>query len=148
MKRIYGTADDGELERTGVTRQAMEVLLMRAQLLGCDDRALITAFLVGEVSLYQLGRLSGSSTSTIARRVRRIIRRLADETYSLCRKNRRRFNEQELEIIRDHFVRGLSMRRISEDRRLCYYRVCVTVKKARRVARPVKVAGQGGDYCI
>jgi hypothetical protein len=140
MRRICESVSDGELGRIAAKQQAMEVLRMRAQLLDAEDRALATTFLESGVSLYQLARLSGTSMSTIARRMRRIVQRLSDETYSLCVKSRHCFTELELEIVCDHFVRGLSARRISRERNVSYYSALTTIEKARRFARSRKKA--------
>jgi hypothetical protein len=45
------------------------------------------------------------------------------------------FGAPELAVIRDHFVRGLSLARICRDHNLCYYRARRIVEKARRFAR-------------
>lgn len=135
MRRICESVSDGELGRVAAKQQAIEVLRMRAQLLDSEERALATTFLESRVSLYQLARLSGTSMSTIGRRIRRIIQRLSNETYSLCMKSRHCFTELELEIVCDHFVRGLSARRISRQRSVSYYSALTTIEKARRFAR-------------
>ena len=135
MRRICESVSDGELGRVAAKQQAIEVLRMRAQLLDTEDRALASTFLESGVSLYQLARLSGTSMSTMARRIRRIVQRLSDETYSLCVKSRHCFTDLDLEIVCDHFVRGLSAKRISRERNISYYSARTTIEKARRFAR-------------
>ena len=135
MRRICESVSDGELGRVAARQQAIEVLRMRAQLLDTEDRALAITFLESGVSLYQLARLSGTSMSTMARRIRRIVQRLSDETYSLCVKSRHCFTDLDLEIVCDHFVRGLSAKRISRERNISYYSARTTIEKARRFAR-------------
>ena len=73
--------------------------------------------------------------SSVGRRIRRIIRRLSDPTYLLCLESRSGFSDLEMAVIRDHFIRGLSLRRIARDHKLCYYRARVIVEKARAFAR-------------
>ena len=135
MRRICESVSDGELGRVAAKQQAIEVLRMRAQLLDTEDRALAITFLESGVSLYQLARLSGTSMSTMARRIRRIVQRLSDETYSVCVKSRHCFTDLDLEIVCDHFVRGLSAKRISRERNISYYSARTTIEKARRFAR-------------
>jgi len=64
-----------------------------------------------------------------------MIYRLYDETYVRCEADRELFGELELAVIRDHFVRGLSRKRICRDHNLGYYRARTIVEKARRFAR-------------
>jgi hypothetical protein len=85
-------------------------------------------------SLSQMARLTGMQVSSMARRVRRIIERLCDETYILCLDHSAGFSALELAIVKDHFVRGLSLRRISRNRNLGYYRVRRAAAKARHLA--------------
>jgi hypothetical protein len=81
-----------------------------------------------------MARLTGMQASSIGRRIRRIIARLCDETYVLCLNRPGGFSTLELAIIKDHFVRGLSLRRISANRHLGYYRVRRAAAKARHLA--------------
>lgn len=120
--------------RTFEQRDLLEILRMRADLLAGEDRTLMQMYLDSGHSFRQLARLTGSSPSTIARRIRRIAERLTDETYFGCLRRRRRFRGRELAIIRDHFVRGLSLVHISQSRNISYYTIRRTISKARRIA--------------
>ena len=117
-------------ERPG--RDFRDTLRLRLGLLLGQDRALMTMYLDSGHSFRQLARLTGSSPTTVARKIRKIARRLADETYPLCLRDQSGFSVLELHIIRDHFVRGLSCGRISQNRNLSYYRVRATVLKAKQ----------------
>ena len=117
-------------ERPG--RDLRDILRLRLGLLVGEDRALMTMYLDSGHSFRQLARLTGSSPTTVARKIRKLARRLADETYPLCLRNKPEFSVLELHVIRDHFVRGLSCGRISRNRNLSYYRVRATVLKARK----------------
>ena len=118
-------------------RDFRDVLRIRLPLLAGPDRALMTLYLDSGHSFRQLARLTGASPTTVARKIRRIARRLADETYPLCLRSKSEFSVLELHVVRDHFVRGLSCGRISKHRNLSYYRVRETVLKARRYAASV-----------
>ncbi len=115
-------------------RGAIEVLRMRAHLLAGEDRALLEAYLEHGSSFRQIGRLMGLDPRNVGRKVRRIVRRLTDDTYEVCLGNRDEFNGRELALIKDHFVGGLSERRISRHRGVPRYTVRAILQKARRYA--------------
>ncbi len=106
-----------------------EVLRRRVELLGGKDRVLMKMYLENGSSFRQLARLSGVSPSTVGRRVRRIVRRLMRGRYIKCVRNRDRFSEEELDVARDLYMWGLSMKRIAAKRGLTYYAVRKTVKR-------------------
>jgi DNA-directed RNA polymerase specialized sigma24 family protein len=114
-------------------RDVMEVLRGRASLLAGEERALLTMYLESGSSVCQIARLTGLRRSTVSRRIRKVIARLCDETYLVCVRQRGRFTERELTLIKDHFVRGLSARRIACSRRVSLYRVRLTLHKARQL---------------
>lgn len=118
---------------TRARRDLMEVLRTRVVLLAGEDRALMEMYLDSGQSFRQIATLRRSSPSTIARRLRRIARRLTDETFFCCARDRRRLRPGELAIIRDHFVRGQSVEQISLGRNISRYRIERILRKAKRI---------------
>jgi len=104
-------------------RDRCELLRLRATHLAGEDQALMALYLEGGNSYSQIARLTGEYSTSVARRIRRITRRLLDETYPLCLRNRAAFTVFELAVIRDHFVRGHSCQKISRERHASYYRI-------------------------
>jgi len=119
-------------------RDGVEVLRMRAHLLAGNDRAMLEMYLEHGNSLRQIGRLMGLDPRNVGRRIRRITRRLIDDTYAICLGNRDDFNGRELALIKDFFVGGLSTRGISRKHAVTLYRVKTTLRKARRYATSMK----------
>lgn len=115
-------------------RGVIEVLRMRAHLLAGQERALLEAYLEQGSSFRQIARLMRLDPRNVGRRVRRIVRRLTDDTYEICLGNPEDFNGRELGVIRDHFVGGLSERHVSRHRGVPRYRVRAILHKARRYA--------------
>ena len=113
-------------------RDVTELLRTRAHLLVGVDRTLLDLYIERGSNFHQMAQLAGLSATSVARRIRRIIRRLTGGIYPLCLSQRSQFCELELAIVRDHFVRGLSMARISRNRNISLYRVRATVRKARQ----------------
>jgi DNA-binding CsgD family transcriptional regulator len=124
------------LERDRLTgqRDRAEQMWALAHLLTADDRALLRLHLDAGNSFRQIARMLGVRPSTVARRLRRIAKRLSDPTYPLCVRNRQRFSKDELAVIRDFFVKGLPLRQISRARNVSYYRARAAVEKAQGFA--------------
>ncbi len=133
----------GAVCATTPKRDIIEMLQMRAHLLAGEERALLEAYLERGNSLCQIGRLMGLHPRNVGRKIRRIVRRLTDDTYEICLGHHDEFNGRELKVIRDHFIGGLSERCISRDRNVTLYRVRATLLKARRYARSVKTRNAG-----
>jgi len=134
LEALKGQVEDLEVARLTARRAAMELLRTRADLLRGEDRALVKMYLEAGSSFSQLARLAGKNRSSVCRRIHRLLGRLADGTYPACRRHPHLFDERELAIVRDHFVRGISLARLCRDHQICYYRARRIVEKARRVA--------------
>jgi predicted DNA-binding protein YlxM (UPF0122 family) len=125
---------ESDLDRGPAQRETMELLRSRIDLLTGTDRTLIMMYLEHGNSVRQIAELAGLQTSTVARRIHRIVERLHDETFLLCLKQRDSFSELELAIVKDYFVLGLSASRISSNRNVSYYRARAAIRKARQLA--------------
>jgi len=125
---------------TAEHRELIEVLRLRAHRLAGGDRALLEMYLERGNSFRQIGGLMGLDPRNVGRRIRRIVRRLTDDTYEICLGNRDDFNGRELTMIRDHFVCGLSERHISRHHAVPRYRVRAILHKARRYAASAKAS--------
>ncbi len=140
MRRLSKQPAESDLHRAPVHRGTVDLLKQQADLLTGVDRTLLTTYMQAGCSFHQLGRLTGMNRSSVGRRIRRILRRLSDRTYILCQESRSGFSDLEMAVIRDHFIRGVSLRRIAKDHQLCYYRARVIVERARAVAREADAA--------
>lgn len=127
-------------------RNIAEMLRVRTVLLAEKERALMRMYLESGQSIRRIACLAGTSPTTTSRRIRRIAGRLMDNTYLTCVARRSEFDTFELAVIRDHFVRGLSMVAISEKYDITYYRIRAIVHKARRHTRDAndRPASRGG----
>jgi len=116
-------------------RETVDLLELRANLLDSEDRALLRMHLEAGRNFHEMARLIGLSPSTVCRRIHRMVRRLSDPTYPACLRNQRSFSRLELDVIRDHFVRGLSLACIRRRQGLGHRRVGRIIAKARQMAR-------------
>ncbi len=116
-------------------RARVDLLDLRANLLTIQDRTLLQMHLEAGRNFHEIARLTGLSPSTVCRRIHRMIHRLSDETYTVCLQNQRHFSHMELEVIRDHFVRGLSLACLRRRHGLGHRRIRRIIAKARQTAR-------------
>ncbi|MEN6575784.1 MAG: hypothetical protein ABFD90_05520 [Phycisphaerales bacterium] len=135
MRRLSKQSAELDLYQARILRDAADQLKPLADLLIGDDKTLLLMYIQAGCSFQQLARLTGMNRSSVGRRIRRIIRRLSDPTYTLCLDDRRGFSNLERAVIRDHFIRGLSLTHICRDHGLCYYRARVIVARARQATR-------------
>ncbi|MEN6423938.1 MAG: hypothetical protein ABFE13_01140 [Phycisphaerales bacterium] len=135
MRRLNKQSAELDLYQARILRDAADQLRPLADLLIGDDKTLLLMYIQAGCSFQQLARLAGMNRSSVGRRIRRIIRRLSDPTYTLCLDDRWGFSNLERAVIRDHFIRGLSLTHICRDHGLCYYRARMIVERARQVAR-------------
>ena len=124
-------------------RQRMEILRERVRLLSGTDRVLMEMYLDKGNTFRQMAVLAGVSEAAIARRIRKIIKRLGDGAYVMCLGQAELFSREELAMVRDYFIRGLSLRQIAEEHGCSFYRARRTIGRARRLL--AKWSGSSGD---
>jgi predicted DNA-binding protein YlxM (UPF0122 family) len=88
-------------------------------------------YICNGLSFRQISQLTGMDATSVARRIQRAAKRLADGKYILCLRNRDRLDNGEMALAKDYFLLGLAMTEIAAKRELSYYRVRETVKRLR-----------------
>ena len=111
----------------------IDMIRSRAELLKGRDRALIEMYLDKQGTFSQMARLAGVNEANVARRIHKLIRRLLDGQYITCLHYRDKFTEEQIEMARDYFVDGLSMREIADRHEITYYSVRRTMKQIQRL---------------
>jgi predicted DNA-binding protein YlxM (UPF0122 family) len=133
MQQIYVNMPQKDLKLRNTYRERIELLQSRISLLAGDNRLLMTMYLTNGNSFRQIARLSGVSESTIARRIHKITQRLTDGEYISCLRNRDKFTRQQLDVARDYFLSGHSIRRIARKYDCTYYHVYKMIKQIRQI---------------
>jgi predicted DNA-binding protein YlxM (UPF0122 family) len=110
-------------------RDQADLLRSRVSLLTGKDRLLMTMYFENGNSFRQLARLEGVNEANVARRIRRISKRLLDDKYVTCLRNRDKFTKREMAIAKDYFLMGLSQRKIASKRNYSVHHVCKTLKR-------------------
>jgi len=133
MKTIHANISQTAAEARNSYRSRIELLRSRAELLIGRDKLLMTMYLDNGNTFRQMALLAGTSEASIARRIRRVTRRLIDGEYITCIRNRDRFTKGEMAVAKDYFLLGLSIRKIAAKRQCSFYRIRKHLKKIQRL---------------
>lgn len=131
MERIHANVHQNSLTGKTAYRNKLELLRSRAELLTGQDKLLLTMYLQNGNSFRQMARLIGVNEGTVARKIRKITKRLFDGKYLLCLQNRDKLDKFERVVARDYFLTGLSIRKIAAKRLTTYYKIYITLKRIR-----------------
>ncbi|HUV41149.1 MAG TPA: hypothetical protein VMW23_05125 [Sedimentisphaerales bacterium] len=142
MKNIHENIPQGSVKTKTEYRDRIDLLHSRVGLLAGKDKVLMTMYIENGNSFRQMARLVGVNEASIARRIHKVTKRLINGEYITCLRNRDKFSKNELDIAKDYFLAGLSMKKIAKKRDSTYYCVRKTLKKIQGlIALPqVKVA--------
>lgn len=138
MEEIHADVADERLEARKQNRDEIDLLRSRLVLLDTKDKVLMTMYLENGNSFRQIARLLGVSEATISRRVRALSKRLTDGVYIGCLRNRALFTRQQMDIAKDYFLTGLSMRQIAANRQRNYHDVRDTLRDIRNIVGPTR----------
>ncbi len=86
----------------------------------------------------QMARLMGVSESTVERQIRKLTKRLIDGQYITCVRNQQMFSQAEMEIAKDYFLNGLSMRKVARKRHWSFYTIHRIIKKIEALVRQIE----------
>lgn len=133
MKKIHVNIPRKKLQKKQGKREKIDLLRSRLSLLKGKDRALMEMYLENGLSLNKMATFLGVSQTSVARRVKILSRRLTDGPYINCLKNRSKFTRAQILLVRDHFLRGGSVRDIAVQKKMSVYRVRKSLGKIRRI---------------
>lgn len=139
MKYIHENSAQESKQGKNEYRDRIDLLRRRVDLLVGKDRLLMTMYLENGNSFRQMARLTGVNEASIARRIHRVIRRLINGEYITCLRNRDKFTLAEMNIAKDYFLKGLSIKKIAKRRHCSYYRVRQSLKKIQQL---ISVSGR------
>jgi predicted DNA-binding protein YlxM (UPF0122 family) len=131
------TVDEVSLQQTRAnsSRRSSEIDLLRSRLNLLDgrDRVMMAMYVENGNSFRQIARLLGVKDGIISRRIRRLQKGLIDSEYITCLRWRRKFTPHQMTIAKDHFLLGISRRRIAVKRRLSLYHVRNTIETIQQI---------------
>lgn len=129
MKKIHENIPQDSVKTKTEYRDRIDLLRSRVGLLTGKDKVLMTMYLENGNSFRQMARLVGVNEASIARRIHKVTKRLMNGEYITCLRNRDKFDKGELDIAKDYFLVGLSIKKIAKKRNSTYYCVRKTLKK-------------------
>jgi predicted DNA-binding protein YlxM (UPF0122 family) len=132
MKRTHKQTPECAGAAGKAERNRIELLRSRIHLLDGMERLMMTMYLENGNSFRQIARLVGMNEASIARRIKKITKRLADGEYITCLRSRDRFTRQELAIAKDYFLLDEPIKKIAEKRGWTYYKVRETIRQIRQ----------------
>jgi predicted DNA-binding protein YlxM (UPF0122 family) len=133
MKTIHNNISQKSLNEKNYGRKQIELIRSRLYLLSGKDKFLMTLYLEDGYSIFQISRLTAIAQARIKRRIDKISKRLIEGKYIDCLRNRRKFNKMQMVIAKDHFLTGLSFRRIAKKRNWSVYKVRETIVRIKSI---------------
>jgi len=133
MKEIHKNIAGKTLKTRTQQRDQIDLLRSRLGLLEGKDKVMMTMYVENGNSFRQIARLLGVSETCIARRIHRLTHRLIDGQYIACLRNREKFTDDQMDVAKDYFLKGLSMRKIAEKRNWSRYRVLRAIREIRNL---------------
>ncbi len=140
MREVHENVSECNAEVRTKHRDRIDLLRSRVGLLGGKDRVLMTMYMENGNSFRQMARLAGVNEANIARRIHRVTRRLINGEYITCLRSRDKLDENEMDVAKDYFLAGLSIKRIAAKRGSTYYGVRKALKKIQGI---IKIADRG-----
>jgi predicted DNA-binding protein YlxM (UPF0122 family) len=137
QNKIQRVGCESEIEKN------IDILRTRVEMLAGVDRVLMEMYLNHNASLSQMAVLAGVNETSITRHIRKLVRRLLDDSYTTCLRSRDKLTDIQLEMAKDYFVGNLSMREIADRHHATFYIVRKTIKRAKQIRR-MKTCEQGG----
>ena len=98
----------------------------------------MTMYLERGNSIRQIARVAGIDDTMMARRIRKLTKRLLDGQYITCLRNRNKFTKTEMTIAKDYFLTGLSIKTIAAEHHLTYYHTRETVRRIQRIIADIR----------
>ncbi len=131
--RKINRIDAAVLRQQNAGADRIDLIRNRAELLTGRDRALVQMYLDNAGTFSQMARLAGVNEANVARRIHKLIKRLLDGQFITCLQYRDKLTQEQIEIARDYFVDGLSMREIADRHEITYYAVRQAMKEIQRL---------------
>jgi predicted DNA-binding protein YlxM (UPF0122 family) len=129
MKKVHENFPENRAKIKKEYRDRIDLLISRISLLDGKDKLLMTMYIDNGNSFRQMARLTGVNESNISRRIHIVTNRLMNGEYITCLRNREKFKKIELDIARDYFLEGQSIKKIAQRYNSTYYSMRKTIKK-------------------
>ncbi|MBN1796719.1 MAG: helix-turn-helix domain-containing protein [Sedimentisphaerales bacterium] len=126
--------EQNQKEQLGL-RDNINIIRSRAELLDEPDRTLIKMYLDKQNSFRQIALLTGVNEATISRKIKRIMSRLSNNDLWPKLKYSSRLKSPEMKYIKEHFIKGRSIRAIAKKYKISYHTVRRIINRINRPAQ-------------
>ena len=133
MKTIHTNVSQNNLVEKNINRDQIDLLRRRLDLLDGKDKLLMTLYLENGYSIFKISKVTDLCQSSIARRIKRLTKKLTEGRYITCLRNSDKFNRYQMVIAKDYFLKDLSMREIALKRCRSLYHIRETISKIKRI---------------
>jgi hypothetical protein len=142
METIHENISNETLEAKNQHRDQIDLLRSRLYLLDGTEKVLMTMYIENGNSFRQIAQLLGVNETSIARKIHHITKRLISSEYIFCLRNRDKFNKYQIDIAKDYFLTGLSIKNIAAKRHQSYYSVRKTLIKIQNIIKTANYQGK------
>ncbi len=118
-------------EHIRILPEQLNTIRNRFYLLENQDRMIMSMYLDNEMSFRQIALLLNTNQNRISRRIRKIIFELTKGKFIFCMKKKDIFTMPEIEIAKDYFLRGMSIRQIAQKKNTSFYHIREILKEVR-----------------
>lgn len=132
MKHVNKDISEQDLRARERYRVRIDTLRGRLGMLEGRDRILMTMYWEKGSSLTQIGKLAGINRASLARRLNKITERLMEGKYIDCIRSIERFTPEQIDVAKDYYLTGLSIRKIARRRKISFYQVRKTIRNIER----------------
>ena len=127
MKKIHKNIPKEGFQDKKYTRAQNELLRSRLDLLDGKDKFMMRLYLDDGYTIFQIARLTAMGEAKVGRRIQGLKERLLNGQYLDCLRNRDKFYKYQMDIAKDYFLTGLSIRQITKKRKRSAYYVRETI---------------------
>jgi predicted DNA-binding protein YlxM (UPF0122 family) len=139
VKRILSNISEdrlvGKLRRDGV-----DLVRQRIGLLDGKDKILMSMYYIDGCSFRQIAGLLDVNERNVSRWIRKITTRLLAGQYIRCLRNRRFFSSADLQIAKDYYIGGQTLRQIAAEGNCSYYEVRRAIERIGAILEAVEKA--------
>jgi hypothetical protein len=139
MKRIHSNISEGQA--VGELRQGgLDLVRQRMGLLDGEDKILMSMYYIDGCNFRRIAMLLGVNECSVSRRIRKITTRLLAGQYIRCLRNQQFFNSADLQIAKDYYVGGRTIRQIAAERVCSLYEVRRAIERIEAILGVVEKA--------
>jgi hypothetical protein len=133
MEQFHEQIPTTDLRTKNDYRRQVELLRRRVHLLRGTDRLLMTMYLENNNSYTQMAKLIGIDPVNVSRRIRKITTKLISGHYIKCLKKRQQLTSFELALAKEHFLIGMSLKKIAQKENISYYKTQQIIRKIKNI---------------